>query len=384
MLKGRSKNRILNVDAHSVSVGDGKWDDSGIYQPGAGDRAAAVAPNDKPVAEAAPDDGADKSYKSDESYNVTGGGAKPAMVVSAAGGEAKPAAGSKVDESREVKKPTYEELFRATNPAPRDPAEDEKLLRRQRNRVLISGIGDGISAMSNLFFTSKYAPNVEQPARLSEGVQKRWDDMMARYNRERDAYNAGLRRAQDKDTESERWDRQWRLQLEGLRNKKAAADATDAARKAELERKKARDAQDQRNKEADLAEKKRHNKESEKLGRHRISVSGGGKYSINFLGKEYKNEAEYKAAVQRYVKDNPYTEQTSTDGKTTSNNGGINPKKERRSNNGDKEEVFKSIDELAGEAEAHYARKKAEEAEMRAPHRVKADAAKKEAAPYVK
>ena len=299
MLKGRSKNRILNVDAHSVSVGDGKWDDNGIYQPGAGDRAAAVAPNDKPVAEAAPDDKADESYKSDKSYKATGGEAKPAMVVSAAGGEAKPAAGSKVDESREVKKPTYEELFRATNPAPRAPAEDEKLLRRQRNRVLISGIGDGISAMSNLFFTSKYAPNVEQPARLSEGVQKRWDDMMARYNRERDAYNAGLRRAQDKDTEAERWDRQWRLQLEGLRNKKAAADAADADRKAELERKKARDAQDQRNKEADLAEKKRHNKESEKLGRHRISVSGGSRYYGTLLGKAYERKADYDEAVFR-------------------------------------------------------------------------------------
>ena len=294
-----SKDRILSVDAHPAKVADdaakpvrdGAVDANGIYQPGDGDRAAAVAPNDKPVAEVAPND---KSYKSDESYNVTGG-------------EVKSDAGSKVDESRgdEVQGRTYEDLFRETNPEPRNPALDEKLRRRQRNRVLISGIGDGISALSNLYFTSKYAPNVEQPARLSEGVQKRWDDMMARYNKERDAYNAGLQRARDKDAEGARWERNWKLKLQELKDKndRAAADRAAADK-----RNADKIAADQGHKAAVLEETKRHNKEREKSDRTKAAAvsakarANGGKVVGTLLGKEYYNKADYEEAVHEEAK----------------------------------------------------------------------------------
>lgn len=291
-----SKDRILSVDAHSAKVADdaakpvrdGAVDANGIYQPGDGDRAAAVAPNDKPVAEVAPND---KSYKSDESYKVTGG-------------EVKPGAGSKVDESRgdEVQGRTYEDLFRETNPEPRNPALDEKLRRRQRNRVLISGIGDGISALSNLYFTSKYAPNVEQPARLSEGVQKRWDDMMARYNKERDAYNAGLQRARDKDAEGARWERNWKLKLQELKDKnKRNADNIAAADKRNADK----IAADQGHKAAVLEETKRHNKEREKSDRTKAAAASvaakaranGGKLYGSLLGQIYERQADYEKAV---------------------------------------------------------------------------------------
>lgn len=312
-----SKDRILSADAHPTKmtvpaapdakaaltgalneeggavkpVRDGAVDANGIYQPGDGDRAAAVAPNDKPVAEVAPND---KSYKSDESYKVTGG-------------EVKPGAGSKVDESRgdEVQGRTYEDLFRETNPEPRNPALDEKLRRRQRNRVLISGIGDGISALSNLYFTSKYAPNVEQPARLSEGVQKRWDDMMARYNKERDAYNAGLQRARDKDAEGARWERNWKLKLQELKDKnKRNADNIAAADKRNADK----IAADQGHKAAVLEETKRHNKEREKSDRTKAAAvaakarANGGKVVGTLLGKEYYNKADYEEAVHEEAK----------------------------------------------------------------------------------
>lgn len=301
---------------------------------------------------------------------------------------ARGAEASKVEGSRgggDEKKRTYEDLFRATNPEPRNPEHDEKLRRRMRGRALISGIGDGISALSNLFFTSRYAPNVEQPAKLSEGVQRRLGTMMERYNRERDAYNAGLQRARDKDAEDARWEKNWRLKLQELKDKndndKANRDAANerAAKKLahdEAQAKQKRDAD-----KAKLEEQKRHNKAQEGIGWTRAkNANGGSRYPIRFLGKEYKNEAEYKAAVQKYVKENEYVEGRDAEGKKT-DNGGINPKKKRHKGM-DTEEVYKSIDELAGEAEAHYEKRKAEEAERRAPHRQKADAAEK--APYLK
>lgn len=91
---------------------------------------------------------------------------------------------------------------------------DEQRKKRERNEKwegIISGIGDAVSAVSNLYFTSQYAPNMyDHRSSLSDKAKARWDKAKA----ERDArlnqhLNYAIKLGQLKDA-----DRNWRRQLE--------------------------------------------------------------------------------------------------------------------------------------------------------------------------
>lgn len=56
---------------------------------------------------------------------------------------------------------------------------EERENKKRRREALFSVLGDGISAMANLYFTSKGAPNVKQGTTLSEAQQARWDKIEA-------------------------------------------------------------------------------------------------------------------------------------------------------------------------------------------------------------
>lgn len=56
---------------------------------------------------------------------------------------------------------------------------EERENKKRRRDALFSALGDGISAMANLYFTSKGAPNVKQGTTLSEAQQARWDKIEA-------------------------------------------------------------------------------------------------------------------------------------------------------------------------------------------------------------
>lgn len=82
------------------------------------------------------------------------------------------------------------------------PEEKQADLKRQRRQGLFSAIGDGISSLANLYFTSQGAVNAYDPTQsMSAKTQARWD----KYNKERkaeeDAYNQALIRAKMQDAE---------------------------------------------------------------------------------------------------------------------------------------------------------------------------------------
>lgn len=76
-------------------------------------------------------------------------------------------------------------------------AEREAEEKRQRRNALLNAIGDGVAAMTNLYFTSKGAPNVAYDPRnsLSARSQARYDKINA--ERKADEEKAYLRRQND-------------------------------------------------------------------------------------------------------------------------------------------------------------------------------------------
>lgn len=60
------------------------------------------------------------------------------------------------------------------------PEQKAKLAKKRQTEAAISAVGDGLSALSNLFFTTQYAPNVQGQGQLSAKSQERWD----KYNKE--------------------------------------------------------------------------------------------------------------------------------------------------------------------------------------------------------
>lgn len=74
----------------------------------------------------------------------------------------------------------YNTLFATPEQTPEQRAEEEK---KQKRKMIINAIGDGISAISNMYFASKGAPSMYSPANsLSARSKERFD----RLNKERE------------------------------------------------------------------------------------------------------------------------------------------------------------------------------------------------------
>lgn len=98
-------------------------------------------------------------------------------------------------------------------------AEREAEEKRQRRNALLNAIGDGVAAMTNLYFTSKGAPNVAYDPRnsLSARSQARYDKINA--ERKADEEKAYLRRQND-----------LKLHLDAERQRKAEERQTERDR----------------------------------------------------------------------------------------------------------------------------------------------------------
>ena len=188
------------------------------------------------------------------------------------------------------------------------PEEEERQRKRERSRAILSAIGDGVSALSNLYHTSKYAPDMSTPDSSLSGKAKERYDRFVQVRKENEArYNNAILRARQGDyeldmkereiarkeaadaakdaREAKRYEEQAKAKLEELSIRRAqaktAADkaAADAAYKkaqlefnqrkfeAEMALKKAQLA----NQRASLAETRRHNGAMEGLGRARLN-----------------------------------------------------------------------------------------------------------------
>ena len=137
---------------------------------------------------------------------------------------------AETNNQQQVEKPrlTYAEMLEKTfaGDVPPTPEQQEAERKRQRRNAVISAIGDGISALSNLYFTSKGAPNSYDPKQgLSAKLQERYD----KYNKERKArereYRSAYLRAQALDRQEEEGKRRQESALEKLRQQQKQWEA---------------------------------------------------------------------------------------------------------------------------------------------------------------
>ena len=124
---------------------------------------------------------------------------------------------------------SYAELFKKLNPY--TPPTDEELAKekkKQKRDQIFAAIGDGISALSNLYFTTQGAPNMYSGKNTaSERLQVRYDRLMKERNENARAYLSGLFGAMQADDVKARDDRTWRQQLAREKRADAIADAKE-------------------------------------------------------------------------------------------------------------------------------------------------------------
>ena len=233
---------------------------------------------------------------------------------------------------------SYEEMFRLLNPyKPPTQEELEKERKKQRREQIFAAIGDGISALSNLFFTTQYAPNMYRPVETqSEKTKKRWDKLTAERNANMTAYINGLMRARQADDTYNDNERAWQRQL-GLDKIKQERDkAADARAEAKEKRdaemhdlnKQLRNTQitqaEYEAKKAEVEARYAPQLEQSKINRNKAAAgasnasasasrararyydnggSSGNRYYGEFQGKKYKTQADYEKAVLDAARD---------------------------------------------------------------------------------
>lgn len=98
-----------------------------------------------------------------------------------------------------------ERLYAADVP---NPEEEERERKRAKSRAIMSAIGDGISSLANLYFTNKYAPNIDQHPMLTEKARERWDNWQKAYKDRVEKYNAAMLRAEKADQDVDMQERE--------------------------------------------------------------------------------------------------------------------------------------------------------------------------------
>ena len=93
-------------------------------------------------------------------------------------------AGSEAPEATQPKKMSYFDMFQRMSPYKPPTAEElENARKKEKRDKVFAAIGDGIAALSNLYFTTKGAPNAFDPRNsLSAKARERWDKL----NKERE------------------------------------------------------------------------------------------------------------------------------------------------------------------------------------------------------
>lgn len=221
---------------------------------------------------------------------------------------------------------TYTDMYKRLNPDPTPTAGQlERERKKKRREQIFAAIGDGISALSNLYFTTQYAPNMYSGRNTaSQRTKERWDRLVADRNANMAAYINGLMKARQADDEYNAKEREWKRQL-GLDKVKAERDkAADARAEEEEKRKrelhpfevrtaegKAKAAESQAKYADDYeASKVERNKASAGASRASASASyararaadGGSRYHGRFRGNDYKTSADYEKAVMDAVR----------------------------------------------------------------------------------
>lgn len=235
-------------------------------------------------------------------------------------------AGAEAPEATQPKKMSYVEMFRQMSPYKPPTAEElENARKKEKRDKVFAAIGDGIAALSNLYFTTKGAPNAFDPRNsLSAKARERWDKL----NKEREEnaryYMQEAMKAQALDDDRDDKDRSYMAKLQNdYRNYllKLSADnraaelhdldkqlrqgkineQTYKAKKAEVEAKYAEDNQKSviaKNKAAAKASNASANNSNAQAAEHRRNVNSGyawyEKDGTRHIAKT-KDEAVYNA-----------------------------------------------------------------------------------------
>lgn len=97
--------------------------------------------------------------------------------------------------------------------APQTSDEDKrKQMRRERRKAIVSALGDGLSALSNLYFTTKGAPDQGLKPGLTDAAKKRMDDLRAQWQKEKDKYQDLMLKGLEMDREQGNWLKLYELQ----------------------------------------------------------------------------------------------------------------------------------------------------------------------------
>lgn len=97
--------------------------------------------------------------------------------------------------------------------APQTSEEDKKKqMRRERRKAIVGALGDGLSALSNLYFTTKGAPDQGLKPGMTDSAKKRMDDLRAQWQKEKDKYQELMLKGLEMDREQGNWLKSYELQ----------------------------------------------------------------------------------------------------------------------------------------------------------------------------
>lgn len=118
--------------------------------------------------------------------------------------------------------------------APLTSDEDKrKQMRRERRKAIVSALGDGLSALSNLYFTTKGAPDQGIKPGMTDAAKKRMDDLRAQWQKEKDKYQDFMLKGLEMDREQGNFLKSYKLQL----NADKRADAAEKRSAEEFKKK---------------------------------------------------------------------------------------------------------------------------------------------------
>ena len=106
---------------------------------------------------------------------------------------------------------TYRDFFAKLAPQTSDE-DKKKQMRRERRKAIVSALGDGLSALSNLYFTTKGAPDQGLKPGMTDAAKKRMDDLRAQWQKEKDKYQDLMVKGLEMDREQGNWLKSYELQ----------------------------------------------------------------------------------------------------------------------------------------------------------------------------
>ena len=106
---------------------------------------------------------------------------------------------------------TYRDILAKYAPLTSDE-EKKKQMRREKRNAIIGALGDGLSALSNLYFTTKGAPDQGLKPGMTDAAKKRMDDLRAKWQAEKDKYQDLMLIGLEMDREQGNWLKSYELQ----------------------------------------------------------------------------------------------------------------------------------------------------------------------------